>query len=335
MVANFNGDRNVRATLQTADNSLVHSILAPPARPVPSFLYKLLAGTPLVATVDLPSALKSSGTLRLETDAHNDILGLWDDAKNLLFLLALFAATCLLVLYFMLGRALRPLEELTRGFARIGNGDYRARVPVFAPRELAKLSAGFNDMAVRLSEMEHRNHRLHEQLETVQEEERIELARNLHDDISPLLFSADVDAMTIRELAQIKDFPAIVDRAHAIRGAVAEMKRNVKAILGQLRPSGLHALGLASAVENLVSYWKSRRPEITFSVKALDRTWGPRVDGALYSIIRESLNNAVKHSRPSRIEVLIEEPHRVAFSSRAYRTTAAASMPTTPPEGSA
>jgi two-component system sensor histidine kinase UhpB len=309
IVANFNGDRNVRATLQTADNSLVRSILAPPARPVPSFLYKLLSSTQLVATVDLPSALKSSGTLRLETDAHNDILGLWDDAKNLLFLLALFAATCLLVLYFMLGRALRPLEELTSGFARIGNGDYRTRVPVFAPRELAKLSAGFNDMAVRLSEMEHRNHRLHEQLETVQEEERIELARNLHDDISPLLFSADVDAMTIRELAQIKDFPAIVDRAHAIRGAVAEMKRNVKAILGQLRPSGLHALGLASAVENLVSYWKSRRPEIAFSVKAPDKTWGPRVDGALYSIIRESLNNAVKHSRPSRIEVLIEETH--------------------------
>jgi two-component system, NarL family, sensor histidine kinase UhpB len=309
IVANFNGDRNVRATLQTADNSLVRSILAPPARPVPSFLYKLLSGTQLVATVDLPSALKSSGTLRLETDAHNDILGLWDDAKNLLFLLALFAATCLLVLYFMLGRALRPLEELTSGFARIGNGDYRTRVPVFAPRELAKLSAGFNDMAVRLTEMEHRNHRLHEQLETVQEEERIELARNLHDDISPLLFSADVDAMTIRELAQTKDFPAIVDRSHAIRGAVAEMKRNVKAILGQLRPSGLHALGLASAVDNLVSYWKSRRPEIAFSVKAPDKTWGPRVDGALYSIIRESLNNAVKHSRPSRIEILIEETH--------------------------
>jgi two-component system, NarL family, sensor histidine kinase UhpB len=115
--------------------------------------------------------------------------------------------------------------------------------------------------------------------------------------------------MTIRELAQTKDFPAIVDRSHAIRGAVAEMKRNVKAILGQLRPSGLHALGLASAVENLVSYWKSRRPEIAFSVKAPDKTWGPRVDGALYSIIRESLNNAVKHSRPSRIEVLIEETY--------------------------
>ena len=80
-----------------------------------------------------------------------------------------------------------------------------------------------------------------------------------------------------------------------------------------MRPSGLHALGLASAVDNLVSYWKSRRPEIAFSVKAPDKTWGPRVDGALYSIIRESLNNAVKHSRPSRIEVLIEETYDGGF----------------------
>jgi two-component system sensor histidine kinase UhpB len=307
IVANFNGDRNVRATLQRADNSIVRSILPPPSHQVPPFLFRVLTGAPHVAIVDLPQALKTSGTLKLETDAHNDVAGLWDDAKNLLFLLAIFAGTCLLVLYFMLGRALRPLEELTLAFGRIGNGDYRARVPIFAPRELAKLSAGFNDMALRLSEMEHRNHRLHEQLETVQEEERIELARNLHDDVSPLLFSVDVDAMTIRELSQTKDYSAIVERAHAIRGAVAEMKRNVKAILGQLRPSGLHALGLASAVDNLVSYWKTRRPEITFHAEAPDRTWGPRVDGALYSIIRESLNNAVKHSRPSHIEVLIKE----------------------------
>lgn len=313
IVANFNGDRNIRATLQRADNSQVSSLLPPPAHPVPPFLFKVLAGPPQTATVDLPPALKSAGTLRLETDARNDIAGLWDDAKNLLVLLAIFAGTCLLVLYFMLGRALRPLEELTHAFARIGNGDYRTRVPIFAPLELAKLSAGFNEMAVRLTEMEHRNHRLHEQLETVQEEERIELARNLHDDVSPLLFSVDVDAMTIRELAQSKDYSAIVERSHAIRGAVAEMKRNVKAILGQLRPSGLHALGLASAVDNLISYWKTRRPEITFRVQMPDKSWGPRIDGALYSIVRESLNNAVKHSQPSHIEVSIEETYESGF----------------------
>jgi two-component system, NarL family, sensor histidine kinase UhpB len=143
----------------------------------------------------------------------------------------------------------------------------------------------------------------------VQEEERIELARNLHDEVSPLLFSVDVDAMTIKELAQAKDLRKIVERAHAIRSAVADMKRNVKALLGQLRPSGLHALSLASAIENLISYWKSRRPEIAFSAECPDKSWGSRIDSALYSIIRESLNNAVKHTKASRIEVLIEETH--------------------------
>jgi two-component system sensor histidine kinase UhpB len=310
LVADFNGDRNLRAVLFNPDNSLaLYSYLQPPERPVSGFLVHLLSGVPLVEAVQLPPAFKNLGTLMLESDAHNEVADMWNEAALPLTILAGFCGLILLVLYFTLGRALKPLEDLTFAFARIGNGDYRARVATFSPRELTRLSTGFNEMAMRLAEMEHRNHRLHEQLETVQEEERIELARNLHDEVSPLLFSVDVDAMTIKELSQTKDLKRIVERAHAIRSAVADMKRNVKALLGQLRPSGLHALSLASAIENLISYWKSRRPEIAFSADCPDKSWGSRIDSALYSIIRESLNNAVKHTKPSRIEVLIEETY--------------------------
>ncbi|MGH6818507.1 MAG: ATP-binding protein [Methylovirgula sp.] len=310
LVADFNGDRNLRAVLFNPDNSLAaYSYLQPPEHLVSPFLFNLLAGPPTVEAVQLPPAFKNLGTLMLESDAHNEVADAWNEAALPLTILAVFCGFILLVLYFTLGRALKPLEDLTFAFARIGNGDYRARVAAFAPRELTRLSSGFNEMAMRLAEMEHRNLRLHEQLETVQEEERIELARNLHDEVSPLLFSVDVDAMTIRELVQAKDLRKIVERAHAIRSAVADMKRNVKALLGQLRPSGLHALSLASAIENLISYWKSRRPEIVFSAECPDKSWGSRIDSALYSIIRESLNNSVKHTKPSRIEVLIEETH--------------------------
>ena len=308
LVADFNGDRNLRAVLFNPDNSLaLNSYLQPPEHSVPQFLLSLLAGAPLVETVQLPPAFKNLGTLMLESDARNEVADVWSEAALPLTILAGFCGFILVVLYFTLGRALKPLEDLTFAFARIGNGDYRARVAAFTPRELTRLSTGFNEMAMRLAEMERRNHRLHEQLETVQEEERIELARNLHDEVSPLLFSVDVDAMTIRELSQTKDLKRIVERAGAIRSAVADMKRNVKALLGQLRPSGLHALSLANAIENLISYWKSRRPEIAFSCECPDKSWGSRIDSALYSIVRESLNNSVKHTRPSRIEVLIEE----------------------------
>jgi two-component system, NarL family, sensor histidine kinase UhpB len=310
LVADFNGDRNLRAVLFNPDNSLAfNSYLQPPEHPVSEFLFNLLAAPPVVESVQLPPAFKNLGTLMLESDAHNEVGDVWNEAALPLTILAVFCGLILLVLYFTLGRALKPLEDLTFAFARIGNGDYRARVAAFSPRELTRLSTGFNEMAMRLAEMEHRNHRLHEQLETVQEEERIELARNLHDEVSPLLFSVDVDAMTIKELAQVKDLKRIIERAHAIRSAVADMKRNVKALLGQLRPSGLHALSLASAIENLISYWKGRRPEITFTAECPDKSWGSRIDSALYSIIRESLNNAVKHTKPSRIEVLIEETY--------------------------
>ncbi len=275
LVADFNGDPNLRAALFNPDNSVaVASYLRPAERQVPGFLFDLVSGPALVESVQLPPALKNLGTFLLESDAHNEVAGVWSEARLSLAILAIFCGLVLFVLYFTLGRALKPLEDLTFAFARIGNGDYRARVAAFPPRELTKLSTGFNEMAMRLAEMEHRNHRLHEQLETVQEEERIELARNLHDEVSPLLFSVDVDAMTIKELAQARDLKGVVDRSHAIRSAVVDMKRNVKALLGQLRPSGLHALSLASAIENLISYWKTRRPEITFSAETPDKTGG-------------------------------------------------------------
>lgn len=309
LAADFNGDRNLRAILQKADSSIAVSYVEPPENPAPQFIFNLLAGRPLVETVQLPPSFRNLGTFILQSDAHNVVSDVWNEAQRTLTLLAFFCGVIVLVLYFTLGRALKPLEDLTFAFTRIGNGDYRARVAAFSPRELTKLGSGFNQMAMRLAEMERRNHRLQEQLETVQEEERIELARNLHDEVSPLLFSVDVDAMTIKELAQTDEQPEIIERSLAIRNAVADMKRNVKGLLGQLRPSGLHALSLANAIENLINYWKARRPEIIFGVETPDKSWGTRIDSALYSIIRESLNNAVKHSRPSHIEVLVEETY--------------------------
>ena len=55
-------------------------------------------------------------------------------------------------------------------------------------------------MVERLAQTELQNKRLQEQLATVQDEERADLARDLHDEIGPLLFAADVDAVAIGQL---------------------------------------------------------------------------------------------------------------------------------------
>jgi len=308
LVADFNGDRHLRAFLTDANKLLVMtSQLAPPEEPVPEWLFKLLGGQPKSIAIKLPPSFNGQGAITLQTDSRNEVGEVRNDAKLYLTILVVFCVLVLIVLYVILGRALRPLQNLTVSFAQIGKGDYKTRVVVRAPREIAQLESGFNQMAAQLLEMEQRNARLREQLETVQEEERVELARNLHDEVSPLLFSVDVDAMTIRQHATEGRTIEILDRADAIQKAVANMKINVKAILGQLRPAGLAELSLGSSIENLVSFWLSRHPEISFSITVPDCTWGPQIDSAIHSIVRESLSNSMKHTKPSHVDIHVEE----------------------------
>ncbi len=308
MVADFDGDRHLRARFVNSGNRTVWtSKWQPPESSAPEWLFRLLTKKPHTIAVTLPPSMRHLGHFILETDAHNEVAEVWADAKLYLALLSLFCLSTLVVLYYALGRALKPLQELLDGFAEIGSGDYRAQLSIDKPAELAKLSTGFNHMALRLVEMQERNNRLREQLETLQEEERAELARNLHDEVSPLLFSTDVDATTITQMADSGEATKIRERAQSIKSAVALMKRNVKSILMQLRPGGLHALSLKSTIEDLTAFWTARHPELTIAVDVPAKSWGVKIDSAVQSIIRESLSNAMKHARPTRVEVEVLE----------------------------
>jgi two-component system sensor histidine kinase UhpB len=160
-------------------------------------------------------------------------------------------------------------------------------------------------MVERLQRTEQQNKRLQEQLTTVQDEERADLARNLHDEIGPLLFAADVDAVAIAQLAQKGDHEQIPERVGIIREAISQMQRHVRDILGRLRPAVLLDVGLAHAIDNLVSFWRAHRPSLNFRLEVADDSFGELLDGTVYRIVQESLSNAVRHGNPSTIEISV------------------------------
>ncbi len=230
------------------------------------------------------------------------------NSKLHLSTLATFWMLVLGLVYVMLDRAMRQLPTLLDAFGRIGGGRLGEQIPIEGPAEFAKLSSGFNDMSLLLAEMDGRNKRLHSQLDKMQEEERAALARDLHDDVGPLLFSVDVDATAIRQTAGSARAEDIAARAGDIQNAVAQVKEQVRAILWQLRPSILLDLGLANAVENLAAFWSARHPHVVFALDVPQTTWGAQTDMALYSIVRESLKNALHHGKPNRIGITMR-PH--------------------------
>jgi len=302
LIATFDGNRHVRATLfDAAGSATARSSLFVPAQKVPGWFVHLI-GNP---TKPLRMPAEADSTIVLEPDPTNELNEVWDDSRDTMLVLAGFAVLSALLISVVVGRALRSLEVLSAAFATVGNGDCLNPLTSQGAPELKRLVVAFNSMSERLAAAAAQNQRLNERLLTLQAEERAELARNLHDDIGPLLFAVEMTTATMERVAaagHVGDIPA---HARAIHDAVALMQRHVRDILGRLRP--MSASGLQSAIERLVSFWQRRRADIGFNLTIAIEEDRVEEDAkeTIYRVVQEGLSNAIRHAAPARIDVTI------------------------------
>jgi two-component system, NarL family, sensor histidine kinase UhpB len=309
LIADFDGSRHVQATVIDRKHQVaLASTLEPPDTRVPDWFRRLLDSDPEVSRVPLPSGFDEYAAIVLTTDATNEVAEKWGDIGLALGLLIAFCAFVLGLVYWILEQGLRPLQALNAAFDCVGRGDYRPRVPEGGATELAHLARDFNQMVTRLRTMQLQNARLNEQLANVQEEDRAELARELHDEIGPFLFAVGLDIATINQAvsADAGISAQLAPRLEAIRTAIAHMQKHLKIILGRLRPAVLLDLGLAQALDNSVDFWKGRHPNVVFDLKMAPENFSERLDEGIYRIVRESLSNALRHGHPSEIDISIQ-----------------------------
>jgi two-component system sensor histidine kinase UhpB len=301
VIAGFDGQRHVRAALLNEENNvIVASRLAPVRGQAPAWFAALIAPPPLTARIAIPLQ-GFPCILLLASDSTNEVGEIWQLARDAFAAMALFSATTLLFVWLIIGRSLRFFRHFRSGLSTISDGDYDARLNAGGPPEFAALADGFNHMAARLSSYRQRNRRLEQQILTLQEEERAEIARDLHDEVGPYLFAIQVDADAVAKSGEEKTRA----RAGAIRDAALHIQRHVKHILRQLKPvSGLD-FGLQTAIDDVIAFWKRRHPEIRFE-RGIDFgiTLDRRGEETVYRIVQESVSNAVRHGQPTTIRIL-------------------------------
>lgn len=307
LVASFDGNRHVRVTLIAWGRVLAVSRLAPP-EPAPGWFTRLLAigeETRRDVSPRLPGHL-----LLVQSDPHNEISETWEQLRDGAAVLLLFSLLVLGLLHLVMARLGGHLRKLNAGFGALGGGDYAARVPVAGPRELAELAQDFNRMAGRLGALEEANRRMAAQMQAIQEEERADLARDLHDEMGPFLFAVRVDAEAIATASQ----GAARERAHAITEAVSHIQTHVRLILRQLRPEA--EVALPQALANLLTFWKRHHPGIAIVLDAIRADgFGAEIDAAIFRLVQEGLTNAARHSGARHVWVTLaadEKAIRVA-----------------------
>jgi two-component system sensor histidine kinase UhpB len=307
IVSEFDGDRHVRAILSGQTGEIIaQSALLQPEAPAPRWFFRLVAGPPAQAAVPLTGPFQPLGHLRLEADTHNEVAEAWSDLLLTSGIMALFFSMVLGLAFWTIHHALRPVQDLRGALSRIGTGDYTARMNPDIYSELEPLRAGFDAMAERLEAMRAQNQDLHEQILSLQEEERAELARDLHDDVAPFLFSVGADAAMIRQFLSDGAPQQAAPRAESIVESVRHMQKHLKSVLRRLAPETLIDLGLAGAIDDLCDFWRLRRPDIAFSLEIAEDPPEPPLDAVTFRVVQESLSNAIRHGDPKSVEVRIQ-----------------------------
>lgn len=309
IVVSFEGNRHLHVAMTAEPATHAEpSVEQPVLESIPAWLVRLIGGRPQSAEIPVTVGGRSYGSIVIETDPHNEIVETWNEFADALLVLGLFFAATIALVYIFIGRALRPLDRLAAGLQEIGRGNYAARISTPLPPELAKLRDSFNVMAQRLSEMDAENRRLGHRLVALRDQERAELARDLHDEVGPFLFAINIDAANIARHVDEGHASRIPEHVHSIVDAVTRMQKRVRHMLGRLRSVDVEEARLSEAVGHLKQFWQRRHPEIDFQVAiAADcESFGESLDRTIYHIVQECLSNAVRHGRPHIVSVAIE-----------------------------
>jgi two-component system sensor histidine kinase UhpB len=306
VIAAFNGNRHVRASLIGENgNPVMSSTLAPMTGSVPAWFVGLI-GVPVRAEqINLPSAAAPIRAFRLETDPRNEIAEVWSSMRDTMALIAVLALSGGILIWVAITRALRPLAALSAALKSVGAGEFTARLAADGMPETQVIATAFNLMAHDLASARERNLSLYRQLLSAQEAERAEIARDLHDDLGPLLLAINIDLAGIQgHLATGDIVPAIPASLHEIGETVGQAQRQIRAIVNRLRPIGLAEFGLRRALENLLAFWQRRHPAITFTLD-LGAEFGDLVDITVFRVVQEALNNALRHGNPDRVAIAL------------------------------
>jgi len=310
LVASFKGSRHLHVwvTGSTAPGEVPPVAEQSRFGDVPAWFVRLIAVMPDIDQVPITIGGRPFAVVVIATDPRNEILEVWDGMTGSLVVLALFAGTTILLIYLFIGRALRPLDRLAAAMEQVGQGDYGVRVSDRLTPELARLRDSFNRMAACLAATDADNRRLNEQLLTLQEEERSDIARDLHDEIGPFLFTINVDVANVSRLLQEQRVAELPGHIQSIAAATRHLQGQVRSMLGRLRPIPLAEFGLGEALCGLVEFWRRRYPEIDYQVDVSPHceNLGNLVDTTVYRIVQECLSNAVRHGKPGLIEVFVD-----------------------------
>lgn len=271
---------------------------APEAQAVPAWFHWLLTARQTEFFRGVIDGGPTLGRIVVAADPTEEIQEVWDDVQPLMAVAAgLFVLTWLL-LFEAIRRSLAPLSELLEAFERLERADFPVWVNEDVVSELHDIHSKFNWIASTLQATLEDNRALAAHMVDLREEERLTLARELHDELAPHLFGIKMQLASVLRSADVRASKELASRIGSVSGISADLERVVRRMLHRLRPSTLDDLGLRGALEDLVEAWRERNISVQCRLRVGEEmdTLDDTTRVTLYRAVQECLTNVTKHA---------------------------------------
>ncbi len=145
------------------------------------------------------------------------------------------------------------------------------------------------------------------QIIEAQEEERRRLSREIHDGPAQMLANVMLRSDLVERIFNERGIKEALDEMKNVRKLVRSALYEVRRIIYDLRPMALDDLGLVPTLKKyLATTEEYNNIKISFTSMGDERRLESKYEVALFRLIQEAVQNAVKHAEPSEIHVAIE-----------------------------
>jgi PAS domain S-box-containing protein len=147
---------------------------------------------------------------------------------------------------------------------------------------------------------------LSQRLVALQEFERKELARELHDRIGQSLTALNINLKILATALPSQASDQLRARLADSEELVESTAAAIRNVMSELRPPMLDDQGLVPALDWYARQF-SARTGISVAVRAQESAErpAPEMEIALFRVVQEALNNVVKHAQASRVEIIL------------------------------
>lgn len=287
-------------------------VLQSPLPNAPPWFVRLLEPAPAVIEIPIIVASGRVGAVVIVGEPTDEISRIWDDSLSLGLIGLGGIVAVLVILHVALGRILGPLTAVSNGLVHLETGKFDVRLPRPGGLELGIITDRFNALAERLAAAGRENSRLNRRLISVQDDERQQIAHELHDEAGPCLFGMKATLRAIRRTADRiggKTGEDIVAEVADLADIIERLQTMNRRLFKRLRPMALGHVPLAELIGDVVADFGRHAPALRIStaIGPIANGYGGPVDLTVYRCVQEGLTNVVRHSAAGRVRIGIEE----------------------------